>query len=46
MSDAFVYFWIIGAGLTLGIASVALPIYYFMNKKANKNTQTKRKEVR
>lgn len=45
MSDAFIYFWIIGAGLTLGIASVILPIYYFYNKKKN-NAAPKRREVR
>lgn len=44
LSDAFIYFWIIGAGLTLGIASIVLPIYFFYNKKTSK--KVKRKEVR
>lgn len=42
MSDAFVYFYIIGAGLALGVVSVALPTYYFIFKKGNNKKVARR----
>ena len=42
MSDAFIYFWIIGAGLTLGVVSVALPIALYVFKKRNKVAKRER----
>lgn len=41
MSDAFIYFFIIGAGLTLGIATVIAPIYLIYQRKNKKYIPTK-----
>lgn len=42
MSDAFIYFWIIGAGLSLGVLSVSLPVALYIFKKRNKTKKRER----
>lgn len=39
MSDAFVYFWIIGAGLTLGVGSVLIPGFLIYQRQQAKNSK-------